>query len=236
MPQRVDVSGALKSPETFGKTLEDVRVLQGASNKRARTRLRRKRRNPPKPTRALSYSEQMGLAPEPITGVVGTEGACPGTNTNPFPHPCAPAVARVSSAFTSDDRTRALLNYELFHQLPSGTAVIAQVIGSSAGIQGWLDCDSDSLVKVGNDVFPSSLCGLWAWKAISAVADLPEWERIVLMVDSGASETVVPPDVASCLPLLHTSHVGTEYEVANGGFVINLGERRADIITKLGSS
>jgi hypothetical protein len=119
--------------------------------------------------------------------------------------------------------------------LPCGTAVIAQVIGSSAGIQGWLDSDSDALVKVGREVFPSSLCGLWARRAISAVADLPEWERIVLTVDSGASETVVPPDVASCLPLLHTSQVGTEYEVANGGVVVNLGERRADVIMKLGS-
>ena len=117
--------------------------------------------------------------------------------------------------------------------MPSGTAVIAQVIVSSVGIQGWLDCDSDSLVKVGNDVFPSSLCGLWTRKAISAVADLPEWERIVLTVDSGACETVVPPNVASCLPLMHTSQGGTEYEVANGGVVVNLGERRADIITKL---
>ena len=232
MLQRV---GALESPETFSKTLEDIRVLQGAINKRARTRLRRKRRNPPKPTRALSHSEQMGLAPEPMTGVVGTEGACPGTNANPLPHPCGPAVARVHTTFTTNDRTRALRNYELFHQLPCGTAVIAQVIGSSAGIQGWLDSDSDALVKVGREVFPSSLCGLWARRAISAVADLPEWERIVLTVDSGASETVVPPDVASCLPLLHTSQVGTEYEVANGGVVVNLGERRADVIMKLGS-
>ena len=59
-------------------------------------------------------------------------------------------------------------------------------------------------------------------KAISAVAVLPEWERIVLTVNSGASETVVLPDVASCLPLLHTSQVGTEYELANGGVVVNL--------------
>ena len=80
------------------------------------------------------------------------------------------------------------------------------------------------MFRVGKDVFPSSLCGLWARKAISAVADLPEWGRIVLTVDSGASETVVPPDVASCLPLLHTSQVGAEYEVTNGGVVVNLGE------------
>ena len=90
-------------------------------------------------------------------------------------------------------------------------------------------------MKVGKEVFSSTLCGLWAKKAISAVADLPEWERVVLTVDSGASETVVPPDVARNLPLLHTSQVGTEYEVANGGVVVNLGEKRADIVTKLGN-
>ena len=159
----------------------------------------------------------MGFDPEPAIGVVGTEGACLGTNANPVPHPCASAVARVSSALTSDERTRAILNYELFHKLPSGTTFVAQVIGSSAGFQGWLHCDSDTLVSVGKDVFPSSLCGLRARKAISAVADLPEWERIVLTVDSGASETVVPLDFASCLPWLHTSQVGTEYEVAIRG-------------------
>ena len=60
-------------------------------------------------------------------------------------------------------------------------------------------------------------------------------ERVILTVDSGASETVVPPDVARNLPLLDTSQVGTEYEVANGGVVVNLGEKRAEIITKLGN-
>ena len=61
------------------------------------------------------------------------------------------------------------------------------------------------------------------------------WERFFFTVDSGASETVVPLGVARNLPLIHTSQVGTEYEVANGGVVVNLGEKRADIITKLGS-
>ena len=65
------------------------------------------------------------------------------------------------------------------------------------------------LLRVGKEVFPNFLCGLWAWKAISAVADLPEWERIVLTVDSGAPKIVVPPDVARNLPLVHTNQVGT---------------------------
>ena len=57
-------------------------------------------------------------------------------------------------------------------------------------------------MKVDASAFPSSLCGLWAKQAISAVADLPEWEWLVLTVDSGASATVVPPDSAPDLPLL----------------------------------
>ena len=57
-----------------------------------------------------------------------------------------------------------------------------------------------------------------------------------MTVDNGDSETVVPPDVARNSPLIHTSQVCTEYEVANGGVGVNLNEKRADIITKLGNT
>ena len=56
---------------------------------------------------------------------------------------------------------------------------------------------------------------------------LPEWEMLDLMVDSGASETVMPegavksvitkPNDASCR--------GVQYEVANGQRIPNLGEK-----------
>ena len=55
----------------------------------------------------------------------------------------------------------------------------------------------------------------------------------VLIVDSGASDIVVPPHVANHLPLLHSPKVGFEYEVANGGVIVNLGERRATAKTKM---
>ena len=116
------------------------------------------------------------------------------------------------------------------------SATIDQVIKSSAGIRGYLDYDADARMRVGKEVFPNSLCEVWARNTISAVADLPELERIFLNVDSGASETVGRPDVARNLPLIHTSQVGLENEVANGGVVVNLGNKRADIITKLGST
>ena len=53
-----------------------------------------------------------------------------------------------------------------------------------------------------------------------------KWEKITLIVDSGASDTVVPPSVCAGALLHHTAKVGIEYEIANGGTLENLGERR----------
>ena len=36
--------------------------------------------------------------------------------------------------------------------------------------------------------------------------------------------------MARSLPLLHSSKVGIEYEVANGGVLVNLGEKKADVM------
>ena len=52
------------------------------------------------------------------------------------------------------------------------------------------------------------------------------WEKLTLVVDSGASDTVIPPDMLQWLDLRSTHKVGAEYEVANGDIVHNLGERR----------
>ena len=52
------------------------------------------------------------------------------------------------------------------------------------------------------------------------------WEKLTLTVYSGASNTVVPPKFSSWSRLFHTDKVGTEYEVANGQLVHNLGERQ----------
>ena len=65
-----------------------------------------------------------------------------------------------------------------------------------------------------------------------AASAVPQWERVILTVDSGASDTVLPPSVARNIPLLHSDKVGIEYEVANGGVVINLGEKRAEMKLK----
>ena len=101
---------------------------------------------------------------------------------------------------------------------------------SSAGVEGYLDFDRESLLRVGSEVVPAGLCGLWAKQALSAAAELSQWERVVLTVDSGASGTVLPPSVARSLPLLHSSKVGIEYEVANVGVLVNLGAKKADVM------
>ena len=59
-----------------------------------------------------------------------------------------------------------------------------------------------------------------------ATANGVTWEKTTLTVDSGASDTVIPPHMLAWLETLHTEEVGTEYKVANGEVVHNLGERR----------
>ena len=53
------------------------------------------------------------------------------------------------------------------------------------------------------------------------------WEKLTLTVDSGASDTVIPPHLLQWCAMLRTANVGTEYEVANGDVVHILGERKA---------
>ena len=57
------------------------------------------------------------------------------------------------------------------------------------------------------------------------------WEKVTLIVDSGASDTVVPPTVCKAALLRHTSRVGITYEVADGGEARNLGERVCEVKT-----
>ena len=52
------------------------------------------------------------------------------------------------------------------------------------------------------------------------------WEKLTLVVDSGALDTVIPPEMLQWLTLEQSANVGAEYEVANGEVVHNLGERR----------
>ena len=51
------------------------------------------------------------------------------------------------------------------------------------------------------------------------------WEKVTLLVDSGASDTCIPERVCSAAPIQHTAKVGIEYECANDAVLFNLGER-----------
>ena len=53
-----------------------------------------------------------------------------------------------------------------------------------------------------------------------------EWKPFTATVDSGASEHVVPPNVVDHIKLDDGVKKGCEYEVADGGTIENLGERR----------
>ena len=130
-------------------------------------------------------------------------------------------------------------NYQVFHKLPTGTTTIEHVIATSLGVEGWAASeveDWNELVKVGHEVHPIKLCGLWIKEALLAAHEAPGWECVIITVDAGASDTVVPPHIAKSLPLLDSPKVGIEYEVANGGVVTNLGERRGEVKIKENSS
>ena len=64
----------------------------------------------------------------------------------------------------------------------------------------------------------------------------PEWVSIEMAVDSGASETVLPPDQLTSVKLEDgpAKRRGVSYEVANGDLIPNLGERRFHGMTEQG--
>ena len=65
-------------------------------------------------------------------------------------------------------------------------------------------------------------------EGIMAVTGDGDWELLEFAVDSGATETVVPPDVLHCINLMQeaASNRGVEYEVANGEKIQNLEEEK----------
>ena len=145
-------------------------------------------------------------------------------------------VDNIRLQFSEAHIAAAIAHYEQFHRVQRGSAFLEQVVKSSAGFEGWLDFEPDGFVQVGTEVHTATLCGLWARQALMAAREAPEWERVVLTVDSGASDTVMPPSVARNAQLLASPKVGTEYEVANGQVVVNLGEKRCEMKTGSNSS
>ena len=73
-------------------------------------------------------------------------------------------------------------------------------------------------------------------ETINTVSDDGLWEEIKFSVDSGATETVVPPEMPESIPTVPglASKRGVEYEVANGVTIPNEGEKRFTGITEEG--
>ena len=70
--------------------------------------------------------------------------------------------------------------------------------------------------------------------AISAVQPrADDWIQVEVTVDSGACVTVMPAGLCTGIPIVDNvfSKSGTEYEVANGDSIPNLGERRCEVMT-----
>ena len=74
-------------------------------------------------------------------------------------------------------------------------------------------------------------------EGFNEIEEKGEWEEIEMAVDSGATETVLGEEDLECIEIKDgaASRRGTEYEVANGVRIPNLGEKRFVAYTEEGS-
>ena len=74
-------------------------------------------------------------------------------------------------------------------------------------------------------------------EGFNEIEEKGEWEEIEMAVDSGATETVLGEEDLECIEIKDgaASRRGTEYEVANGVRIPNLGEKRFVAYTEDGS-
>ena len=74
------------------------------------------------------------------------------------------------------------------------------------------------------------LHGLWEMAKLMPISETG-WERIVLTVDSGAADTVMPASISKLVPISRSPKLGTQYEAANGGVLVNLGGKKCNFRT-----
>ena len=74
-------------------------------------------------------------------------------------------------------------------------------------------------------------------ETINSVSADGRWEKLQLAVDSGATESVIPPSMPECVPTEESaaSRRGVKYEVASGHYIPNEGEKQFDAITDQGT-
>ena len=66
-----------------------------------------------------------------------------------------------------------------------------------------------------------------------AVEEAPEWEEIEMNVDSGASVTVIGPDMVKAVQA-KGARPDVKYEVADGSYIEHLGEKNFTAVTDAG--
>ena len=74
-------------------------------------------------------------------------------------------------------------------------------------------------------------------ESINSVSADGHWEKLQLAVDSGATESVIPPHMPECVPTEESaaSRRGVKYEVASGHYIPNEGEKKFDAMTDQGT-
>ena len=65
-------------------------------------------------------------------------------------------------------------------------------------------------------------------EGVNTIGENGEWEELNMAVDSGATETVVNEDMVDAVPTIAgpASKRGVEYEIANGVWIPNKGEKK----------
>ena len=91
---------------------------------------------------------------------------------------------------------------------------------------GSVDADGFELVKSKNKRVGS--LGIRMPEGLKSVEEAPEWEEIEMVVDSGASESVVSEDMLTRVTTVegYAQKKGVQYEVADGALIPNLGEKK----------
>ena len=70
--------------------------------------------------------------------------------------------------------------------------------------------------------------------SLGAVGVGEEWFEVELTADSGVCDTLIPRKTAESIPILRSlaSERCMQYEIANGQWIPNLGERRSSVWTE----
>ena len=74
-------------------------------------------------------------------------------------------------------------------------------------------------------------------QSLRPLCSTEEWEYVEFILDSGATATVIPPNVGKAYAIQpgDASRAGVTYEVANGEEIPNLGEKLMPVVTAEGT-